>query len=140
MIFKTSNTFERKRAEVYFNKLISSGKTIELSEKRKARTLNQNALFHLWVQVIADHAGYTSFENCKRDIKRTLLGTKEEANQFTGEIQQVDYKTSEMSTSELSSFMDKMKIWSQSELGCYLPYFGDPGYEEMVSEYNGKRI
>lgn len=52
-------------------------------------------------------------------------------------IQQVDYKTSEMSTSELSSFMDKMKMWAQSELGCYLPYFGDPGYEEMVSEYNG---
>ena len=45
-----------------------------------------------------------------------------------------------MSTSELSSFMDKMKIWAQSELGCYLPYFGDPGYEEMASEYNGKRI
>ena len=45
-----------------------------------------------------------------------------------------------MSASELSSFMDKMKIWAQSELGCYLPYFGDPGYEEMVAEYNGKRI
>ena len=94
----------------------------------------------MWVQVIADHAGYTSFENCKRDIKRALLGTKGEANRFTGEIQQVDYKTSEMSTSELSSFMDKMKIWAQSELGCYLPYFGDPGYEEMASEYNVKRI
>lgn len=140
MIFKTSNIFEKKRAEVYFNKLASSGKTIELSEKRRGRTLNQNSLFHMWVQVIADHVGYTSLENCKRDIKRTLLGTKEEANRFTGEVQQVDYKTSEMSTSELSLFMDKMKIWSQSDLGCYLPYFGDPGYEEMVTEYNGRRI
>lgn len=138
MIFNTYNTFDRKRAEVYFEKLISSGKIIELSEKKKARTLNQNALFHLWVQVIAYHVGYTSIENCKRDIKRALLGTKEEASRITGEIQQVDYKTSEMTTSELSSFMDKMKIWAQSELGCYLPYFGDPGYEEMVKEYRYK--
>lgn len=138
MIFNTCNTFDRKKAEVYFEKLISSGKIIELSEKRKARTLNQNALFHLWVQVVADHVGYTSFENCKRDIKRTLIGTKEDVNQITGEIQQVDYKTSEMTTSELSSFMDKMKIWAESDLGCYLPYFGDPGYEEMAKEYRYK--
>lgn len=137
MIFKTDNTFERERAKVYFNKLISSGKTIEVTEKRKVRTLNQNALFHIWVQVIAEHVGYTSFENCKRDIKRTLLGTREEANRITGEIQQVDYKTSEMSTSELSSFMDKMKIWAQTELGCYLPYYGDPGYEEMIRGHHG---
>lgn len=137
MIFKTSNTFEKKQAEVYFNKLVSSGKTIELSEKKKGRTLNQNALFHVWVQVIADHTGYTSLENCKRDIKRALLGTKEEASRFTGEVQQVDYKTSEMSKEELSSFMDKMKIWAQTELGCYLPYYGDPGYEEMTNKYHG---
>ena len=120
MIFNTHNAFDRKKAEVYFEKLISSGKIIELSEKKKARTLNQNALFHLWVQVIADHIGYTSIDNCKRDIKRTLLGTKEDANRITGEIQQVDYKTSEMTTSELSSFMDKMKIWAQSELSSLL--------------------
>ena len=136
MIFKTDNALERERAKVYFNKLISSGKTIEVTEKRKLRTLSQSALFHLWVQVIANHVGYTSLENCKRDIKRTLLGTREEVSRITGEIQQVDYKTSEMSTVELSSFMDKMKIWAQSELGCYLPYFGDPGYEEMMDRYH----
>ena len=91
----------------------------------------------MWVQVVADHIGYTSLENCKRDIKRTLLGTREEANRITGEIQQVDYQTSAMTTAELSSLMDKMKIWAQTDLGCYLPYFGDPGYEEMTGKYHG---
>lgn len=135
MVFNTRNAFDRERAITYFNKIIKSGEFIEVSMKRKQRTLNQNALFHLWIQVIADHAGYTSLEDCKRDVKRALLGMREDMNKITGETQMVDYQTSSMTTSELSSLMDKMKVWTQTDLGCYLPYFGDPGYEEMYQQY-----
>lgn len=135
MVFNTRNAFDRERAITYFNKIIKSGEFIEVSMKRKQRTLNQNALFHLWIQVIADHAGYTSLEDCKRDVKRALLGMREDMNKITGETQMVDYQTSSMTTSELSSLMDKMKVWAQTDLGCYLPYFGDPGYEEMHQQY-----
>ncbi len=138
MVFNTRNAFDRERAITYFNKIIKSGEFIEVSMKRKQRTLNQNALFHLWIQVIADHAGYTSLEDCKRDVKRALLGMREDMNKITGETQMVDYQTSSMTTSELSSLMDKMKAWAQTDLGCYLPYFGDPGYEEMYQQYNRK--
>ncbi len=135
MVFNTRNAFDRERAITYFNKIIKSGEFIEVSMKRKQRTLNQNALFHLWIQVIADHAGYTSLEDCKRDVKRALLGMREDMNKITGETQMVDYQTSSMTTSELSSLMDKMKVWAQTDLGCYLPYFGDPCYEEMYQQY-----
>ena len=135
MVFNTRNAFDRERAITYFNKIIKSGEFIEVSMKRKQRTLNQNALFHLWIQVIADHAGYTSLEDCKRDVKRALLGMREDMNKITGETQMVDYQTSSMTTSELSSLMDKMKVWAQTDLGCYLPYFVDPGYEEMYQQY-----
>ena len=135
MVFNTRNAFDMERAITYFNKIIKSGEFIEVSMKRKQRTLNQNALFHLWIQVIADHAGYTSLEDCKRDVKRALLGMREDMNKITGETQMVDYQTSSMTTSELSSLMDKMKVWAQTDLGCYLPYFGDPGYEEMYQQY-----
>lgn len=135
MVFNTRNAFDRERAITYFNKIIKSGEFIEVSMKRKQRTLNQNALFHLWIQVIADHAGYTSLEDCKRDVKRALLGMREDMNKITGETQMVDYQTSSMTTSELSSLMDKMKVWAQTDLGCYLPYFGDTGYEEMYQQY-----
>jgi hypothetical protein len=135
MVFNTRNVFDRERAITYFNKIIKSGEFIEVSMKRKQRTLNQNALFHLWIQVIADHAGYTSLEDCKRDVKRALLGMREDMSKITGETQMVDYQTSSMTTSELSSLMDKMKVWAQTDLGCYLPYFGDPGYEEMYQQY-----
>ncbi|WP_148477750.1 recombination protein NinB [Parabacteroides johnsonii] len=137
MLINPTNDFDRARADIYYKKLMSGTDLFEITKRVKRRTPSQNNLFHMWVQVVADHLGYTSLENCKRDIKRILLGTREEANRITGEIQQVDYQTSAMTTAELSSLMDKMKIWAQTDLGCYLPYFGDPGYEEMTGKYHG---
>lgn len=138
-IFKSANLFDAKSAEAYMAKLIAKKETFAIETISKQRTLDQNALFHLWVKVVADEIGEPSFERCQRDIKRTILGMKEDVNRFTGEVIQDDYKTSEMSVGELSSFMDKMKIWAQTELGCYLPYYKDPGYEEMASEYKYRK-
>lgn len=140
MIFHTANLFERKKAEVYFNRLVSQKKDIEVKERRRSdkRTLDQNALFHLWVSVIADDLGYTDKEACKRDVKRTILGQKEDVNRLTGEVIQVDYRTSEMTVSELAAFMDKLKAWAATDLGIYLPYWRDPGYEEMYQQYKNR--
>lgn len=138
-IFKTVNLFEAKNAEACVAKLIAGKETFAIETIGKRRTLDQNGLFHLWVKVLADETGEPSLKRCKRDIKRTILGMREDVNRFTGEVIQDDYRTSEMSVGELSSFMDKMKIWAQTELGCYLPYWKDPGYEEMVSEYKYRK-
>lgn len=138
-IFKSANTFEAERAKAYVLKLIAQKETFAIETKAKQRTPDQNALFHLWVKVIADEVGEPSFDRCKRDIKRTILGMKEGVNRFTGEVMVDDYKTSEMTVGELSSFMDRMKAWAQTELGCYLPYYKDPGYEEMVNEYKYRK-
>lgn len=140
MIFHTANLFEREKAKVYFNRLVAQKKDIEVKERRMPdkRTLDQNALFHLWVSVIADELGYTDKEACKRDVKRSILGMKEDMNRITGEVIQVDYRTSEMTVSELSSFMDKMKAWAHTDLGIYLPYWRDPGYEEMYQQYKNR--
>lgn len=140
MIFHTLNAFEREKAKVYFNRLVAQKKDIEVKEKKRPdkRTLDQNNLFHLWVSVIADDLGYTDKDACKRDVKRTILGQKEDVNRLTGEVIQVDYRTSEMTVSELASFMDKMKAWAQTDLGIYLPYWKDPGYEEMYQIYKNR--
>lgn len=139
MIYDLSRPLDQHSLCTRVRYLIAKGRTVELTEKRgKRRTLDQNALFHLWVSVIADDLGYTDKEACKRDVKRTILGQKEDVNRLTGEVIQVDYKTSEMSTSELASFMDLMKAWAQTELGIYLPYWKDPGYEEMYQQYKNR--
>ena len=135
MNFNLANKFDLAKFRVYSEKLIGKACKVELTEKQKKRTIDQNSLFHLWVAVFADFIGELSREACKRDIKRELLGQKVCKNIFTGQSEYEDYKTSEMTTKELASFMDKFKIWAQAEYGCYLPYFGDAGYEEMIERY-----
>jgi hypothetical protein len=135
MIFKLSNKFDAERARAYLSKLIARGGTAELTEKRPARTLDQNALFHVWIAVFADFAGYESKADCKRDIKRVILGQREYVNRLTGEIERTDYETHLMDTKQMSVLMDRFKSWALSEQGCYLPFYGDIGYEEMMNEY-----
>jgi len=135
MIYALSSKFDIERAKVYLNKLIDKGATVELCEVKKKRTLSQNALFHKWIHVFSEHIGEISFEYCKRDVKRTILGMRECVNRFTGEVQQIDYKTSQMTTSELSDFMTRFKTWANVEFGCYLPNPGDAGYDELITNY-----
>ena len=135
MKFNLSNKYELAKFKVYAEKLIGKACIVELTEKQKNRTIGQNDLFHKWISVFADHIGEPSFEACKRDVKRYLLGQKIVTNVFTKKDQYEDYKTSEMSIEQLAKFMSKFKIWAQTEFGCYLPYFGDPGYEEMIEQY-----
>ena len=139
MIYDLSSPLDQRRICTRIRFLVKNGRTVELTERTgKRRTNPQNALFHTWVSVIADHCGYTDKEACKRDVKRTLLGMREDVNQLTGEVIQVDYKTSEMTTAELSALMDKLKAWAQTDLGIYPPYWKDPGYEEMYRQYKNR--
>ena len=43
-----------------------------------------------------------------------------------------------MTVQELSSFMDRMKAWAATDLGIYLPYWKNPGYEEMIEMYKNR--
>lgn len=141
MIYDLSREADVIKARVRFDFLVKNKKKVEIIERKaKPRSLSQNALFHTWVKVVADHVGYTDLEDCKRDVKRHLLGTTEETNRLTGEVITCDYRTSRMDSKEMSSFMDKMKAWASTDLGIYLPYFGDPGYDEMINAYGHEKV
>lgn len=139
MLYDFNSPLDREKARIRLENLIARQRTVEITEKSgRKRTNDQNALLHLWLSVIADETGYADRERCKRDVKRTLLGQREDVNRLTGEVIHVDYKTSEMTTAELSALMDKMKAWAQTDLGIYLPYWKDPGYEEMYRQYKNR--
>ena len=135
MIYTLSSTFDIERAKTYFAKLIEKSAVIELCEVRRKRTINQNSLFHAWIKCFADHIGEISFEDCKRDVKRAILGMHCCTNRFTGVLQFDDYRTSQMDTKELSEFMNKFKVWAHTEYGCYLPSPDELGYDELINEY-----
>lgn len=137
MIFKILKYSDWQKIIEYIDKLPGDKKFIaEIKEKREKRTLDQNGLFHVWIKVFAEFTGERSLEACKRDVKRTLLGLKETVNIFTGEIQKEEYHTSEMDTKEMAELMTAFKEWAMSEWGCYLPYWKDAGYDDMINQYS----
>ena len=146
MKYDGNNEFELKRAEIYFEKLVRNKAIFEIRElkdkrsltEEEQRTLQQNGTIHMWFAVVADFLGYTSKEECKKDVKRHILGQKEYYNRITQKVELTDYETHLMTIQELSSFMEKFKAWAQTDLGCYLPYFKDAGYEEMKQMYKNK--
>ena len=109
--------------------------TVSVKKKTQKRSLYASALFHVWIKVFADHIGEVSYESCKTDVKRHILGTKERVSTITGKVEFEDYKTSEMTAAELASFMEKFKIWAKDEFECVLPYWKDAEYEQMIELY-----
>lgn len=143
MIYNSLNAFDREKAKARFEKLIKKRATFDLTEKQNPkeadiRSGQQNKTVHLWFSVMADFFGYTSNDDCKRDAKRAILGQLSYDNPLTGKTELRDYETHLMTVSELGSFMNKFKIWALSDHGCYLPYFGDPGYDEMVQMHKNR--
>lgn len=145
MIYNLSNPLDQEKFKTRCNYLYSNGKEVELIEKKvkniseeDKRSIRQNNTFHLWISVISDEIGYISKDDCKRDIKRIILGMKSCENHITGKIEKEDYKTSQMSINEMRNFLEKLKIWAQQELGCYLPFYGDPGYDDMKKHYKNR--
>lgn len=59
MIYDTSNRIAKEQAKTRFEYLLSKDKTIELTEKRKTRSVSQNAYLHLILSAFGLEFGYT---------------------------------------------------------------------------------
>jgi len=104
---------DRKRAKVYFDKLILDSSKIELKKIAKRRTLNQNSYLHAILTLYAVEWGW-SLEEAKTCVKRELKYTYEK----NGE--EFLKRTSDMNTKELTTFIDKFRNLSAHQ-GFYLP-------------------
>ena len=81
------------------------------------RSLNQNALFHKCIGIIADYMG-EDFDTCKHYIKIKCFGYKEE--EIDGEVYKIPVETSKLSKKEMADGMTKMYKFA-AEHGIVLP-------------------
>jgi len=109
-----SKEFDVNKAKVYFNKLLSNNKKIELKEIQLNRTVTQNAYLHVCIALFAIEFGYTI------DEAKTLL--KRECNFMFYEKNNVLFLklTRNMLTGELTKFIEWIRNYSSNE-GCYIP-------------------
>ena len=113
MIYDLSKDIDINKANERFNFLIKNKKTIELKEKRKKRSINQNSYLHVLFALFGLEYGY-SLDESKTLIKRELKYIyKKNDHIFL-------VKTSKMNSKELTIFIEKFRNYS-SVNGLYLP-------------------
>lgn len=94
-------------------------KSMVVEIKAKKRSLDQNALWHKWIDIMALELGYMP-EEMKIVIKRATLGQREIINFITGEIDTVDYSSAALDKQQFSNLMLKTSVIA-AQLNINLP-------------------
>lgn len=112
---------------------------VELRESRQKRSLSQNAIFHLWVAVIAEHFGELDLALMKDELKRIHLGERVYYSAITGEERTTINRTRDLSQDEMTDFLTRLKTWAESEYGILLPSPEDrEAFNAMQQRYNNR--
>ena len=109
-----SNKIDVKKAETYFETLLSNNKQIELKELKKVRTIKHNAYLHVVISIYAINFGYTL------DESKTLLKRMCDFMIYEKEGVKFLKKTSKMLDSDLSKFIDWIRNHASIN-GLYIP-------------------
>lgn len=100
--------------------------------KKVSRTNPQNRYFHgVVLPILSGHTGYST-EEMKIILKSMFLRDISQIKLKDGSIKEVSIvkETSQLKTDEFEKFMDDIRIWGSSELGCYIP---EPNEENYVN-------
>lgn len=103
---------------------------ISISQYRKKRSNEQNALLHKQLSILAEHLGY-SLKEMKIVAKDYLLGPCK-VIELNGETFKFYPETSQMTTTELAGFMNELIAWAATEFGVILPLPDDPYHESQL--------
>ena len=114
MIYDLGNNEEKNKAAYKLDELIKSGKVIELTEKRKKRTISQNAYMHVVFSLLAIELGYTL------DETKTIM--KRECNFMVYDKDCMKFlkRTRDLNTKELTDFIEWIRNYA-GNIGLYIP-------------------
>jgi len=127
--------------------MLDSGETYRLIIKpwREKRSLNQNALSHMWYSEISDWLirrgkDFASPEWVKDAMKHTYLGyvEREMVDVGTGETTLIRSlrHTSDLDTGDMHFYLTQVEGWALS-LGCKLTVPADSEYMNLKDKQNG---
>ena len=123
MIFNLANPYELDKYKEYVNTLFKKKAVVEVKEKKKNRTIKQNAYLHVILSYFAAEYGIST-EEVKLDIfKRTCnkdIFIKRKVNKYGKEVETVRSSAS-LDISEMTTAIDRYRNWSVSVAGIYLP-------------------
>lgn len=123
MILDLSIPLNIEKARTKLDYLIEKGVTVELTEKRKRRSISQNNYLHLVLSWFGLEAGYTLQEVKQQIFKERINSDVFYLGEQTkgGVTIQKWRSTSDLNTKELTDCIEKFRNWSSKEAGIYLP-------------------
>ena len=114
MLIDPKNQLELKKADVYYNKLVSGGFKFELKKIIKKRSLSINAYLHVCLSIYAIEFGYT-LKEAKTYLKRIcpFMVYEKNGHKFLKE-------TSKMNNEDCAEFVEWVRNYSINN-GLYIP-------------------
>lgn len=107
--------------------------------KKQPRTLNQNALFHVWCRYIAKALyEYTGDENWTADMVKKFFAYRFGEGKFTpsGEPYHESVETSKLNKKQMTDYMNKIQVYMLSECGIRVPLPDDDKWEDFKEIYS----
>lgn len=122
MWYNASKPIDKQRAIQKLNYLLANGKTFELTEKKKTRSISQNSYLHLLFSWFALETGYTS-EEVKQEIFKKIVNPNTFYDGEYGDLVKIERwrSTTNLDTKEMNLCIDRFRDYSAKEAGIYLP-------------------
>ncbi|MCW0485107.1 recombination protein NinB [Riemerella anatipestifer] len=124
MIFDTSIEEYRQKAIDRMKSLLKKRAKIEILEKSRNRSLNQNSYLHLILGWYALEYGetldYIKQEVFKKEVNKDIFKT-EYVNEKTGEVRDAWKSTASITKTEMTTAIERFRNYSVQGLGLYLP-------------------
>ena len=98
-----------------------NGKRVEIIIRKltKKRSLQQNKLWWLYVNILANELGYDKDE--MHDILKMQINPKEKVNEKTGLVMIYGGSTKDLKVSEFMELIERLVRWSAENLNISLP-------------------
>lgn len=109
-----SIAFDRNKATVYFNKLLSNQEKIELKKHQPRRSKNQNAYWHVACTILSEETGYTV------DEIKTIIKDQLEFMTYTKNCRRFYRSSLDLNTIEFANLIEFTKSFAESN-GYYIP-------------------
>lgn len=123
MIFNLNNPYEVDKYKEYVNKLFKERAIVEVKKRLPNRTLAQNSYLHLLLGFFACETGYSLEEVKLEYFKKTCNRDLFERKKVNKQGIEVTYmrSSSELTTSEMTTAIERFRNYSLSQAGIYLP-------------------
>lgn len=136
MKFKLHNEQTRQAAIEYIQKLPDRLFTVTVEKTRTTRSIDQNALYWLWLTCIADETGADKDE-IHREMRMTYL-PHEIVQGIHGEFIERPISTTKLDTAQFKQYLDKIQVFASAELGIVLPSPEDRAFEAFNEYYKNR--